>query len=731
MKRVFLAPLPPALRGLLLWLLLAPAVALAQDKTLSLEEASGWSRYPQSLSQLTWVPGGGARYSYREGQALIVTDAATGKEAYRVQVIDLNKALADLQKTAITTLPDLQWNPDGSLRFTAFGETFRYSPSDGKAQVVASFPADAAHPDLHPPTLHLAFTKGHNLFVQQGAIVVNISQNEDPQIRYGEAAHRHEFGITKGTFWSPQGSALAFYRMDERPVSDIPLLDVGPTPMQNKPFKYPMAGQATHLVSLGVYHLKSGERIFLDSGDPKDTYLTNISWSPDEQTLYVALLNREQNHMRLVAFDPRTGKALRTLFEEKDSAYVEPLNPLAFVPGKPDHFIWQSRRDGWHHLYLYKTDGTLVRQLTRGNWEVTDFQGCSPDGEFAYFLSTEESPVERHLYRIPLSGKQARFETSTVATPQRLTTHQGTHRTQLSPDGKYLLDTWSSLTVPGTSVLRLSNGKALRTLHTAANPLADQAAVHIDLQTLRAPDGSLRYTRTLFPPNFDPTRRYPVLIYTYGGPHAQMVTHSWLGGASLFLYYLAQQGYVVYTLDGRGSSHRGKAFEQATFRRLGVAEREDQLLGVAHLKQQPWVDTTRIGVHGWSFGGYLTASLLLHHPGVFRCGIAGAPVTDWKYYEIMYTERYMDSPQTNADGYTASSLLTYAGQLKDRLLVIHGTADDVVVWQHTLSFVNACIKAGSLPDYFVYPGHDHHVRGTDRLHLHRYMARYLDEHLKP
>ncbi|MBX3102186.1 MAG: DPP IV N-terminal domain-containing protein [Bacteroidetes bacterium] len=706
-----------------------PAGVLAQDKLLTLEDASGWSLYPRGMAQLAWVPGGGARYSYREGQEHLVIDAATAKEVHRLRTIDLNKALAALGKTAVTNLPGLSWNPDGSLRFVANGELFRYDLKTGQARFVNTYPRDAAHLDLEPNALSLAYTRGHNLYISEGGVEKDISQNTDPQVKYGEAAHRQEFGITKGTFWSPQGTALAFYRMDETPVSDIPLLDITSTPVQDHPFKYPMAGQATHLVTVGVYHLKSGERVYLETGDPKDTYLTNLTWSPDEQSIYLALLNRDQNHMRLVQYDARTGKPLRTLFEERDSSYVEPQHGLDFLPGKGDHFLWQSRRDGWNHLYLYRTDGTLVRQLTHGQWEVTDFLGFSPDGEYAYYTGTQESPLERHLYRVPVSGKAARHESS-VWEATRLTTHHGTHTTQLSPDGKYLLDTWTGLNEPGKTLLRLSNGKEVKVLHTTENPLKGFAPVEISLQTLRAPDGSLRYTRTLFPPGFDNSKRYPVLVYTYGGPHAQMVTHSWLGGASLFLYYLAQQGYVVFTLDGRGSSYRGKAFEQVTFRRLGVAAREDQLLGVQHLKSQPWADSTRIGVHGWSFGGFLTASLLLHHPGVFRCGIAGAPVTDWKYYEIMYTERYMDTPQANPQGYAQSSLPEAARNLKDRLLVIHGTADDVVVWQHTLSLMDACIKAGTLPDYFVYPGHDHHVRGADRLHLHKYMARYLDEHLK-
>lgn len=719
------------MRKILLLLLLLPALVPAQQRLMTIEEASGWSLYPRGLRALTWRPGT-QHYSWHNDSLFTWYDAATGKASGSLSLAQLNTALTATGNTAVKTLPVFSWADQNRLYFTTEKElqVYNLAGADKKIMRANTMPDGAEETDLHTETLTWAYVKGSDLYVLQGGVATNISNNSNPQIQYGKAAHRSEFGITKGTFWSPKGSFLAFYRMDEQPVTDVPYMDITTTPVQDKPFKYPMAGQATHLVSLGVYQLKGGNIVYLKTPDPKDTYLTNISWDPEERYIYIAQLNREQNHLKLVQYDARTGEALRTLFEEKDEQYVEPEHGLYFLPGKTDEFLWLSERDGWQHLYHYRTDGTLLRQLTKGQWEVTDVLGFDEKGETVYFEASKESPLERQGYALRLAGKPI-AEGGASAEPTRITSGAGTHHLQLSPKGTHLLDTYTSTEVPQEQRVVAANGKTLRSLKTAENKLTAYPACQIELSTLQAEDGTTLYTRTLLPANFDPNKKYPALVYVYNGPHVQLVTNSWLGGASLSLYFLAQQGYVVFTLDGRGSMGRGLNFEQATHRQLGKVEITDQMVGVRYLKGLNYVDSSRVGVHGWSYGGYMTTSLLTREPGAFACGIAGAPVIDWKYYEIMYTERYMDTPQTNPEGYRTSSALTYAHQLKKPLLLIHGTADDVVVWQHTLNFLQQCISAGTMPEYFVYPGHKHHVAGPDRMHLNKLMFNYLERYLKP
>jgi dipeptidyl-peptidase 4 len=307
----------------------------------------------------------------------------------------------------------------------------------------------------------------------------------------------------------------------------------------------------------------------------------------------------------------------------------------------------------------------------------------------------------------------------------------GTHSAKLSPNGNYIIDTYSSQVTPRKIwVINNKDGKVAQTLLTSKNPVADYALGEVTIFPIKADDGTDLYTRMITPPNFDKNKKYPVVVYVYGGPHLQLVTNSWLGGANLWMQLMAQKGYIVFTLDPRGTSGRGLEFEQETFRQLGTVEIADQLRGVEYLKSLPYVDADRMGIHGWSFGGFMTTSMMLKSPDTFKVGVAGGPVIDWNYYEIMYTERYMDSPEQNPEGYKNANLLNYVKNLKGKLLMIHGTVDDVVVWQHSLAFIKKAVDEGILLDYFVYPGHPHNVIGKDRVHLMRKVTQYLDDNLK-
>jgi len=597
-----------------------------------------------------------------------------------------------------------------------------YGLKDKKAVGFFAFPEKSENHQLSPLNTFLAYTIDNNLYVLDRAGKQTAVSNETNKgIVYGQAVHRNEFGIDGGIFWSPKGNKLAFYRMDETMVTDYPLVDISARIAQLKNIKYPMAGMTSHEVTIGVFDPNTQTIVYLKTRGPKDLYLTNVAWSPDEQFIYVAELNREQNHLQLNRYNATTGDFDKTLFEETDSRYVEPQHPVMFVANHPDRFVWQSRRDGYNHLYLYDISGKLLKQLTHGEWEVTEVKGFDAKGENLFFESTYPAPMDRHLFVINLnSGKM-----------QQLTTESGMHSGTISISGQYLLDRFSSNNNPGKIYLINMRNKKTTLLSAAKNPFQDYNIPTVESGTIKAADNKTDlYYRLVKPHDFYPSKKYSTIIYVYGGPHSQMVQNRWRYGSGGWEMYMAQRGYLVFVMDNRGTSYRGDEFEKATFRHLGVEEAKDQMKGVEFLKSLPYVDANRMGIHGWSFGGFMTINMLLRNPDVFKAGVAGGPVIDWKYYEVMYGERYMDTPQENPDGYRESSLLNKADQLKSRLLIIHGDEDPTVVWQNSLQFLKSCIQNGTHPDYFVYPGHGHNMMGHDRVHLHEHITRYFDDFCK-
>ncbi len=594
-----------------------------------------------------------------------------------------------------------------------------YNLSTKQKEAEFIYPKNGENYQLSPDKKHLAYTKENNLYIidsSQTEIAISNEKNKD--IRYGHVVHRNEFGINKGIFWSPDGQKLAFYRMDESMVTNYPLVDISTRIATLKNIKYPMAGTDSHHVTVGVFDTKTGQIVYLKTGEPKDKFLTNVAWSPDSKSIYIAELNREQNHMKLNRYDVQNGEREAMLFEEKCATYVEPQHPVLFVQHNPNQFIWQSRRDGYNHLYLYSTNGKLLKQLTRGNWEVTDVLGFNDKGNKLYFASTNPTPMDRHIYSIHLKSGQT----------TRYSKQQGMHYPLLSASGKYLIDKFSSHDNPGAVVLvNTSNGEQL-SLTSAKNPFEGIKIPTVESGTLKAADNETDlYYRFIKPANFDPSKKYPVVIYVYGGPHSQMVNNRWRYGSGGWELYMAQKGYLVFVMDNRGTSYRGVDFEHVIHRRLGIEEAKDQMRGVEFLKSLPYVDAESLGIHGWSYGGFMTINMLLNYPDVFKAGVAGGPVIDWKFYEIMYGERYMDTPQENPEGYEVTSLLNKADRLKSRLLIIHGDEDPVVVLQHSLQFLKTSVKKGVHPDYFIYPGHEHNMMGHDRVHLHEHITRYFDD----
>lgn len=596
-----------------------------------------------------------------------------------------------------------------------------FDPKQKKVLNYFSFPKASANHTLSPSGHHLAYTKTNNLYLLDSRGNEHRVTNEcDKEIVSGQSVHRNEFGITGGIFWSPDGNKVAFYRMDERMVSNYPLVDGSARVAEVKMEKYPMAGMSSHQVTVGVYDIHDRQITWLKTGEPADNYLTNIAWSPDAAVLHIAHLNRSQDTMQLRQYCSVTGEKIQTLFEETHPKYVEPENPLLFVRGSNDRFIWQSRRNGYNHLYLYNKNGRLLKQLTDGNWEVTAIAGFDEKGENLYFLSTLPSPIDRHISSVNIkSGKIT-----------QLTTLPGMHNAQISSSGRFVIDNYSAHDNPGRiDLLDSRTGKATQ-LAAANDPFKGYLMPTVVNGTLKAADGqSDLWYRMVKPADFDPAKRYPVVVYVYGGPHSQMVNNRWRYGSGGWETHMAQKGYIVFVMDNRGTAYRGRAFEQVTHRRLGIAESEDQMKGVDFLRSLPYVDSDRMGIHGWSYGGFMAINMLLRYPDIFKVGVAGGPVIDWKYYEVMYGERYMDTPLENPEGYEESSLINRAGELQSRLLIIHGDEDPTVVMQHTLQFLKASIKAGTHPDLFIYPGHGHNMMGPDRVHLHEHITRYFEDFL--
>lgn len=679
--------------------------------------------YSKNLQSLQFIPGSND-FCYVFDSILKTGNA---KNAVRdlLTLSELKKIMQSAGEKETAYIPAIKFTSPNTFTFQANGKLYLLNIKSKSLQTLCSFEKGIENLDIENGNYKAAYTKGNNLYILAGGQEKAVSNENNKDIVYGRSAHRDEFGITKGTFWSPKGNLLAFYRMDQTMVTDYPLVNVNTRIAEETPIKYPMAGMASHQVTVGVYNPTTGRTIYLKTATDtslteKESYLTNITWSPDEKYIYIAKLNRKQNYMQLNCYNAETGGLIKTLFEERSGKYVEPLFGLYFIPEKDNEFLYLSQRDGFMHIYHYNTDGKLIKQLTKGEWIVKDIAKFDPKGKKVFFSAKKESPLDQDLYSVEIASGKI----------ERITQQKGTHIIGINDNGDLFLDSYSNRNTPGEYLLLDKKGQTLVTLYANSNPLKDYKMPEIDIFTIKAADEKTDlYCRLIKPADFDPNKKYPVIVYVYGGPHAQLINESWLNGGNLYFMFLAQQGYVVWTVDSRGSADRGFAFESAIHRKVGDNECADQMKGIDYLKSLPYVDVNRIAVDGWSYGGFMSISLKLRYPGIFKVATAGGPVVDWKWYEIMYGERYSDFPDDNKDGYQKSSLLTYVKNLQGKLLVIHGAQDPTVVWQHSLRFIDECIKQKKQVDYFVYPNHEHNVRGMDRLHLYRKLYEYYQQNL--
>ena len=697
----------------------------AQEKFLTLEDLNfGGTNYGNMQPKNMWLTWWGDQLIQTDVEECYTIDTKTGKKSKLFTLENINK-----------------WAESDDVKYVRhlMNATFPYPDKpivkvgNRKAVILLDFKqkkivwqdsiAGQTANDWNPISTATAYVDNNQLFVVDANEKKHqISTDGSREIVYGQSVHRNEFGIKKGTFWSPDGQRLAFYRMDQSMVTDYPQVDIFPRSASYEPDKYPMAGMTSHKVTVGVYDLESDKTIYLQAGDPTDRYFTNIAWSPDSKTIYMLELNRGQNDCRLVCYDATTGERLAELYRETSDKYVEPLHPIEFLPWDDTKFILQSEKDGYNHLYLFDINGKELKQMTKGSWVVMDVLGFNRKQKTIIFKANKEHPLHHRLYSVSMTGNIKPLETV-----------DGVHNGVLSSSGNYLIDRFSTPTRPRVIDVVDINQKTPRhtNLLEAEDPWTGYRQPIFECGSIKAADGVTDlYYRMVKPYDFNPEKKYPTVVYVYGGPHANNIQASWHWASRSWETYMSQKGYIVFILDNRGSQYRGRDFEQATFHELGQIEMQDQMKGVDYLRSLPYIDMHRLGIHGWSFGGFMTISLMTNYPEVFKVGVAGGPVIDWKWYEVMYGERYMGTPQNNPEGYERTSLIAKAGNLKGKLQIITGYNDNTVVPQHCLSFLDACIKVGTQPDFFAYPGEEHNMRGHASVHLHERITQYFEDYLK-
>mgnify|MGYP003488670002 FL=1 len=696
-------------------------ISAQELKQFTLEDLNfGGENYRKFIPERLYTTWWGDQLMYQDVEESGLIDMKTGKKRALFTLDDIN-GKTDGEK--VRTLQRVSFPyPDKTLALVQ-SKTTRMLFDWSKCEVVWKQTCEGeTETHWNKTSRTSAYVKDNQLWITNAeGKTKQLTTDGSREIVYGQAVHRNEFGIEEGIFWAPDGNRFAFYRMDQSMVTDYPQVNTFERVATYEPDKYPMLGMTSHKVTVGIYDCTNGNIQYLKAGDPTNRYFTNIAWSPDSKTVYMFELNRLQNDCQLVSYDATSGNKLKELYREKSDKYVEPMHPIVFLPWDSKQFVMQSQKDGYNHLYIYNIGTGAIRQLTKGNFVVEDFCGFNTKNKSVIIATNEANPIQRNIYTVDVkSGKRKALDNG-----------RGCHNASLSKSGQWIVDMYSEPDVPRNyDLVATANAKSLRLL-TSKDPWKGYQQPIFESGSIKAADGTTDlYWRMVKPADFDASKKYPTVVYVYGGPHAHNVEASWHWYSRSWETYMAQKGYIVFILDNRGSENRGLEFEQATWHKLGKVEMLDQMKGVDYLKSLPYVDANRLGVHGWSYGGFMTISLMTNYPDVFKVGVAGGPVIDWKWYEVMYGERYMGTPDTNKEGIEACSLIPMAKNLKGKLQIIIGMNDPTVVPQQALSFIDACTEAGTQPDFFVYPGEGHNMMGHKSVHLHERITQYFEDYLK-
>lgn len=730
--------MPTSIRRFSLFLLAVSSILFAGGKEFTIEDIFSSGKFAsKSVRGLQWAPDG-------KSYSVIETDTASKSAAIfsvtvpaRVKSLVVSGAMMKLNDgDPAFRFTSYQWSPDGKSilfvsappekqylsRLTPAGNLFLYDIAAKKFSRITNVSVPQYNQKFSPDGKKLGYVRENNIYVY------DIASGKETAVTNDGAEHiingkfdwvyEEEFGISDGWRWSPDGTRIAFWRLDERRVPEYTLTEWDSVHATLIPMRYPKPGDPNSIVAVGVYDLTTKATEWLDLGKNDDIYIPRIQWATDKNVLTVQRLNRAQNQLELLAFD--LGKhTFQTLLTEKSEHYVEVTNDLRFL--KNGNFLWSSERDGYKHLYQYKKDGSLANQITKGEWEVDAFYGVDEKNGVIYYSSSEVSPVERHLYSIRLDGSKKK----------QLTTQSGSHSANVSPSFEFMIESFSDVATPAKSRLLKTDGSLVATLEeNNIAALKDYTLAPMSFFTFRTSDGVSLNACFIKPVDFDSTKKYPVLFYTYGGPGSQVVRNSWGGSNYLWYNLLTQKGYIICMVDNRGTGARGEAFRTVTYKNLGKWEVNDHVEAAKYLATLPFVDKGRIGIWGWSYGGYMSAMTILNGADYFKAAVAVAPVTNWKFYDNVYTERYMGTPVNNPEGYAASSPITAAEKLKGKFLLVHGTSDDNVHFQNSANLAFALQNANKPFQTMFYPNKNHGIGGMNtRLHLYNMITRFLLENL--
>ncbi len=698
------------MRALAVLLLVFPVLAAKKPVTLADLGGGGGRGELAAGMPSAWGPDG-KTFLFRQGRKLMEYDVASksSKEFANLELLDAMAApltpeeMFQWENRRVREFA-IQYFPNGKdLLVSSGGDLFVWQAAAAKWQQITKTPVAEQDPKLSPDGSRVSFRRGWDLFAIEIATgkETRLTKGGKDTLRNGglDWVYPEEIGLSTAHWWSPDSKSISYLQFDIADEPIYPHADLLKSRAVAEPQRYPQAGENNADVHFGIVSVNGGPTKWLDVGDTRRLWIiARAGFLPDGRA-YATRLTRNQKKLEFVAFDATTGVP-KTLITESDRYWINVRDDIRFLKDGR-RFLWSSERDGFNHVYLYDLASMNPKQITRGPWEVTAINAVSEEKGLLYYTSTEASATERHLYSIALVGG---------AQPRRLTTVAGTHTANVSPTGAYYLDTYSNLSSPARTTLSSGDGTELGVYREANRKQAEEFEIlPTELHEVKLANGPVLWARLIKPANFDPSKKYPAIVQVYGGPHAQSVMNRWSGVGIDQVY--AHKGFVIWQLDNRGSFGRGHEFESAVFQQLGKIELEDQKKGVEYLLSLGFVDPKRIGVNGWSYGGFMTLNCLLNAPDVFHAGIAGAPVTDWNYYDTIYTERYMGLPSENVEGYKETALPQRAGNLKGKLLLIHNIDDDNVLFMNGLQMTDALQRAGKQFEMMLYPQKSHGVTG--------------------